>query len=155
MLAPATLTVKRRRELEQLLARKRRRHPELRRPTIAGVRRVYKREDITLKESATLFPRRLGCAFGFRGCACVMIAREVKRWPRLAVLLHELAHVWLHVHNSPKAELAAGSPAFVAVETQCELEADFVAERLLGVTAMAFRARVKAAGHATSPPITG
>jgi hypothetical protein len=75
-------------------------HPELTRPTLAGIRSVAKREGISIM-TQPLSPGSEGWAMEIFGKPCIMMSSLIKnRRRRLYVLLHEFAHVQLgHIYE--------------------------------------------------------
>lgn len=88
-----------------IATKKRAEHPELRRPTLAGVLAVCERQGIDIIE-LPLSPGHDGWAMVLFGKSCIMLSTRItNRRRKLSVLLHELGHVVLgHVSDTKMLE---------------------------------------------------
>lgn len=87
--------------VERVLAEKREQHPELRtRPSWSAIERVLQREGITLRRCP--IPGHFGLLLQYRGRWTIALNTLAPVARNLYVVLHELAHLWLH--HSPAAQ---------------------------------------------------
>jgi hypothetical protein len=99
-------------QIENVLARKRRSHPELRRsPTYSSLRRVCERESITIIETSASASR----GYSYDGERTILLSSSEARDTRTYRLLREMAKLWL----AGKTE-----PATSAEQTDAEADAE-------------------------------
>jgi hypothetical protein len=140
------------------LARKRSAHTELRVvPTLKQLRAVTKRDGIELGRLPGASARR-GMAMRALGVTVIGLAPRLSREARRCVLVHEMAHAWLHLEDPVtmawRAEQFRSPYACRAtswsLDQRSEEEADLLGAALLQLPLSVFRSRQAACPAARS-----